>query len=61
MVFVLMRLHDTVHIVPGEFAKPTLTAITDALNKKFCNKVLLLLSAARPAAGARSNENTIRT
>ena len=40
MPFQLARLTDTVHIHPAEFSKPLTTAVTEALNEKYPNKVL---------------------
>jgi DNA-directed RNA polymerase III subunit RPC8 len=39
-MFELAKLHDTVHIQPSEFAKPILSAVTDALSEKYPNKVV---------------------
>ncbi len=39
-MFKLVVLLDTVQVVPSEFGKTRNTAVTDALNKKYANKVL---------------------
>lgn len=46
MVFELSKLEDTVRIIPSEFSKPLLTAVTDSLNEKYPNKVRRPLTAA---------------
>jgi len=38
-MFQLVVIEDTVHLVPTEFCKPMLTAVTDVLNEKYLNKV----------------------
>ena len=39
-MFQLTRVHDTVHIQPNEFGKDVLTAVRNALNAKYPNKVM---------------------
>ena len=40
-MFELARMRDTVHIAPAEFGKPLVSAVNDALNEKYPNKVVL--------------------
>lgn len=39
-MFVLAELEDTVKIVPNDFKKDNLNAVTDVLNEKYANKVV---------------------
>lgn len=43
-MFVLAEIEDTVKIVPNDFGKNDNDAITDALNEKYANKVILTLT-----------------
>lgn len=39
-MFVLSEIDDTVKIVPSDFKKENVIAITDVLNQKYANKVV---------------------
>lgn len=39
-MFILSELEDTVKIVPNDFKKDDINAVTDVLNEKYANKVV---------------------